>query len=71
MINKGNDKANDRAVALQVHYNGEKVDQVRISARSGTGEQAINKNPNSQALAGLDLTVGGTSSNPQIISKNN
>ena len=71
MINQGNDKANDRAVVLQVHYNGEKVDKVRISARSGTGEQAINKNPNSQALAGLDLTVGGTSSNPQIISVNN
>ena len=71
MINQGDNKANDRAVVLQVHYNGDKVDQVRISARSGTGEQAINKNPNSQALAGLDLTVGGTSKNPQIISVNN
>jgi hypothetical protein len=71
MINQGDNKANDRAVVLQVHYKDGAVDQVRISARSGTGEQAINKSANSQALADLDLTVGGTSSNPKIIQVNN
>lgn len=71
MINRGDNKASDRAVVLQVHYNDGIVDQVRISARSETGEQAINKSANSQALANLDLTVGGTSSNPKIIQVNN
>ena len=76
MINQGDNKANDRAVVLQVHYNGTgstaTVDQVRISMRTGTGEQAINKDSNSQVLSNLDLTVGGTKKeDAKIISVNN
>lgn len=67
MINQGDNKANDRAVVLQVHYNGTgptaTVDQVRISARTGTGEQAITHSANSQVISNLDLTVSGTKDN--------
>lgn len=67
MINQGDNKANDRAVVLQVHYNGTgptaTVDQVRISARTGTGEQAINHSPDSQVISNLNITVSGTKDN--------
>ena len=68
MVNHDGVAANDRTIALQVHYNGTgpdaTVDQVRISARTGTGEQAIKHNANSKALSNLDLTVSGTKDNP-------
>ncbi len=70
----GADSAN-RAVALQVHYNGDTVDQVRVSAQTGVLQQnkkienKYNMSPGNSALngqstpvPGLDLTVSGSSS---------
>ena len=70
----GADSAN-RAVAVQVHYNGDTVDQVRVSAQTGVLQQnkkienKYNMSPGNSALngqstpvPGLDLTVTGSSS---------
>ena len=70
----GADSAN-RAVAVQVHYNGDTVDQVKVSAQTGVLKQnknienKYNMSPGNSALngqstpvPGLDLTVSGSSS---------
>lgn len=70
----GSDSSN-RAVTVQVHYNGDTVDQVRVQAVTGvlqqnkTVEGQYNKSPGNSALNGkstpvdgLDLTVTGSSS---------
>ena len=70
----GADSAN-RAVAVQVHYNGDTVDQVRVSAQTGVLQQnkkienKYNMSPGNSALngqstavPGLDLTVTGSGS---------
>ena len=70
----GADSAN-RAVAVQVHYNGDTVDQVRVSAQTGVLQQNkkiennYNMSPGNSALngqstpvPGLDLTVTGSGS---------
>lgn len=71
----GSDSSN-RAVTVQVHYNGDTVDQVRVQAVTGVlkqnkkvegkyelspGNSALNGK--STAVQGLDLTVSGTSEN--------
>ena len=62
MVNVGNNKANNRTVTVELHYNGGKVDEVRIAARKGTGEQGTS----AAAASNLDLTVKGSSSNPTV-----
>jgi len=63
--------ADDRSVALQVHYNSEtnKVDQVRIVARLGNGTQGTG-NPPAAAATGLDLTVTGSTSDTRYTVNN-
>lgn len=70
----GADSSN-RAVTVQVHYNGDTVDQVRVSAQTGVLQQnkkvegKYDMSPGNSALngqstpiQGLDLTVTGSSS---------
>ena len=67
--------SSDRAVTVQVHYNGDTVDQVRVSAQTGVLQQnkkiegKYDMSPGNSALngqsttiQGLDLTVTGSSS---------
>lgn len=67
--------ASNRAVTVQVHYNGDTVDQVRVSAQSGVLQQnkkiegKYDMSPGNSALngqsttvQGLDLTVTGSGS---------
>lgn len=67
--------SSDRAVTVQVHYNGDTVDQVRVSAQSGVSQQnkkiegKYDMSPGNSALngqsttvQGLDLTVTGSGS---------
>ena len=66
MIAQGNDTADNRTIALKVHYdeNGA-VDKVRIMAQKDVGSNAKNNWGNSDKVAdGLDVIVIGTHDNP-------
>lgn len=62
MIKTGNDSAKNRTVTVQLHYTDGKVDKVNIAARKGTGA----KGTSAAAASQLDLTVTGSSSNPNV-----
>lgn len=66
MVNVGNNKANNRTVTLQVHYTEGKVDEVKIAARKGAGQQGTS----AAAASNLDLTIKGSSSNPTVTVNN-
>ena len=66
MIAQGNNPATNRTVTMQLHYKDGKVDEVRIAARKGKGENGTN----STAASKLDLTVKGSSSNPKVTVNN-
>lgn len=66
MIKQGNNPATNRTVTMQLHYKDGKVDEVRIAARKGKGENGTN----SPAAKNLDLTVKGSSSNPKVTVNN-
>lgn len=67
MINQGNKKANDRTIALKVHYDSTgHVDKVQIKAQKGQGSAAkSNWGKQNNTAADLNLMVTGTNSNPK------